>query len=312
MASCTRTVWKVLTGCQLLNLPAHTGVPASRSLPVRTFAAVKAQKKKADAEKEAKKEKRVIDDKYRHKPFGKTAWKPMDDVYILRYYPRTVHSAAEAIDMLKKFQALDFTALSQPIYIDLKLDMKLEKKKKVDPFVSTVHLPHPFKTEMNKVLVFTEDVNQAKLAQENGAVFAGGAELIQPILDDKISADFYVAVPDILPKLVLLKNKLRKKFPKGKRGSVGVDIPKMLQLFKTGHEYLVEDDCYIRTKIAMLDMPSDHIFSNLQTILVDVCSHRPASSGPFIDRAIMTSQTSEAVWFHGNDVLPKPAEDTED
>lgn len=29
-------------------------------------------------------------------------------------------------------------------------------QKKVDTFVSTVHLPHPFKTEMNKVLVFTE------------------------------------------------------------------------------------------------------------------------------------------------------------
>ncbi len=29
-------------------------------------------------------------------------------------------------------------------------------QKKVDPFVSTVHLPHPFRTEMNKVLVFTE------------------------------------------------------------------------------------------------------------------------------------------------------------
>lgn len=38
------------------------------------------------------------------------------------------------------------------------------------------------------------------------------------ILDDEISADFYVAVPDMLQKLVPLKNKLRKKFPKSKRG----------------------------------------------------------------------------------------------
>lgn len=40
------------------------------------------------------------------------------------------------------------------------------------------------------------------------------------ILDDEVSADFYVAVPDILPKLVPLKNKLRKKFPKSKRGEL--------------------------------------------------------------------------------------------
>ncbi len=52
----------------------------------------------------------------------------MDDVYILRYYPRTVYDAGDAIDMLKNFQVLDCTPPKQPVYIDLKLDMKLEKK----------------------------------------------------------------------------------------------------------------------------------------------------------------------------------------
>lgn len=70
----------------------------------------------------------VIDDKDRHKPFGKTAWAPVDDVYILRYYPRTIINAGDAIDMLKNFQQLDFTPMTQPLYIDLRLNMKLEKK----------------------------------------------------------------------------------------------------------------------------------------------------------------------------------------
>lgn len=77
---------------------------------------------------ELKKQKKVVDDKDRHKPFGKTAWAPVDDVYILRYYPRTSYDAAEAIDMLKNFQKLDFTPHEQPVYIDLRLNMKLEKK----------------------------------------------------------------------------------------------------------------------------------------------------------------------------------------
>lgn len=75
-----------------------------------------------------KKEKRIIDDKDRHKPYGKTAWTPVDDVYINRFYPRTICDAAAAIDMLKKFQLLDFTPDKQPVYIDLRLNMKLEKK----------------------------------------------------------------------------------------------------------------------------------------------------------------------------------------
>ena len=33
-------------------------------------------------------------------------------------------------------------------------------------------------------------------------------------------------------------------------GSVGVNIPKMMAMFKTGFEYQVEKDCYVRTQIA--------------------------------------------------------------
>ncbi|KAF6733656.1 39S ribosomal protein L1, mitochondrial [Oryzias melastigma] len=316
MAALRIALRKVTTACtgQLMNTsaPVCTGgsQSAARKLPVRTFAAVKAVKKdkKGDVE-EVKKEKRVMDDRDRHKPFGKTAWVPVDDVFILKYYPRTVYRAVDAIQMLKRFQVLDLTPHNQPLYIDLKLDMKLEKKKKIDPFVSTVHLPHPFKTAMNRVLVFTEDLIQAREARENGAITAGGVELIQQVLDDQISADFYLAVPEILPKLLPLKNKLRKKFPKSKRGTVSTNIPKTLELFKTGHEYLVESDCYVRTQIATLDMPSEQIFANLQTILMDVCSHRPASAGPFIERAIMASHTSEAVWVHYQDALPNTGQE---
>ncbi|KAL7390922.1 hypothetical protein ABVT39_001378 [Epinephelus coioides] len=313
MATCTRSVWKVLAGCQRQLLragaPAYTGISptAQRYLPVRTFAAVRAQKEE-DTEK-AKKPRVVIDDKDRHKPFGKTAWAPVDDVYVMRFYPQVIYDAGDAIDMLKNFQKLDFTPHNQPVYIDLRLDMKLEKKKKVDPFVNTLTLPHPFKTEMNKVLVFTEDANLVKVAQENGAMLAGGVELMQPILDDEISADFYIAVPEILPKILPLKNKLRKKFPKSRRGTVGVQISKMLELFKTGHEYMVESNCFVRTQIGTLDMPKEHIFANLQTILIDVCSHRPAKMGPFIERAIIASHTSEALRFKSEDVLPTPEEE---
>lgn len=94
------------------------------------FFSARALKKdrKEVSDEEVIKEKRVIDDTGRHKPYGKTAWAPVDDVYILRYYPRVIHDAADTIDMLKSYQVLDFTPHHQPVYIDLKLDMKMEKK----------------------------------------------------------------------------------------------------------------------------------------------------------------------------------------
>lgn len=89
---------------------------------------MKKGKKAEAAAPEVKKEKRVVNDTDRHKPFGKTAWAPVDDVYVLKHYPRTIYSADDAVELLKSYQALDFTPHDQPVYVDLKLDMKLEKK----------------------------------------------------------------------------------------------------------------------------------------------------------------------------------------
>ncbi|KFQ86378.1 hypothetical protein N337_01313, partial [Phoenicopterus ruber ruber] len=176
--------------------------------------------------------------------------KPVDDVYLTWYYERPSYDVEEAVGMLKKFQELDFTYPKQHVYINVTLDMALQKKKKVDPFASTVLLPYRFTDEMNKVLVFTENEQEAEIARENGAAVVGGVELIKWILEDEIQVDFYVAVPAIMPKLIPLRNKLRRKYPSTKRNSLGHDIPKMLQLFREGLEYMVQDERLIKTRIA--------------------------------------------------------------
>uniref|UniRef100_A0A672MQ51 Large ribosomal subunit protein uL1m n=1 Tax=Sinocyclocheilus grahami TaxID=75366 RepID=A0A672MQ51_SINGR len=254
-----------------------SSLTAHRQQSVRSYAAAK-EKKEETVEEKVVKEKQKVDDKNRHKPYGLTAWAPVDDVYMVRYYPKPVYETSVSIEMLKNFQKLDFSPENQPVYTNLRLDMKLEKKKKVDPFVSIIHLPHPFKSDINTIVVFTENPDQARIAMENGAAVAGGAELVEKILADEITADFYLAEPDIVQKLLPLKNKLRKKFPKSKRGSVGMNIPKMLALFKSGHEYMVED-IYVNTQVATLDMPKEYILENIRAIVKDVASHKPAEFG---------------------------------
>ncbi|XP_051540626.1 39S ribosomal protein L1, mitochondrial [Myxocyprinus asiaticus] len=313
MASSARSLLRVLSRCQSQFFIPRTpsvswsSLTAHRQQPVRSYAAaaakqVQKEKKEDPVQEKVVKEKRKIDDKDRHKPFGLTAWAPVDDVYMVRYYPKPVYETAMAIEMLKNFQKLDFSPENQAVYINLRLDMKLEKKKKVDPFVSTIHLPHPFKTDINKIVVFTENPDKARIAIENGATFAGGAELVEKILADEITADFYLAEPDIVQKLLPLKNKLRKKFPKSKRGSVGMNIPKMLALFKTGYEYMVED-IYVNTQVATLDMRKEYIVENIQAIVKDVASHKPAEFGPFIERAVVCSRTSEGLHIKIEEIL---------
>ncbi|TFK02846.1 trinucleotide repeat-containing protein 6C protein [Platysternon megacephalum] len=161
--------------------------------------------------------------------------------------------------------------------------------------------------------VLLQKAEEIKIAKENGAAFAGGTELIQKILDDEINADFYIAVPEIIAKLLPLKNKLRKKFPKTNRNSLGRDIPKMLELFKVGHEYMVEEENLIETRIATLDMPNEQIVANLDAIIKDVCTYRPLSYGPFVQHLIIRSSTSEGLKLNLERFLPQVEEvDKED
>ncbi|XP_055967300.1 large ribosomal subunit protein uL1m [Sorex fumeus] len=282
-------------------------------VPNRHFAAAaaatkSAKKSKKDAKGKTLDEKTVDIEKIKSYPYMEG--EPEDDVYLKRLYPRQMYEVEKAIHLLKKYQILDFTNPKQGVYLDLTLDMALGKKKKVEPFASVLGFPYPFLSEINNVVVFTGNASEVKIAEENGAAFAGGAELIQKVLDDEIKSDFYVAVPEIMPELNPLKKKLQKRFPRLSRNSIGRDIPKMLELFKTGHEIKVDEERenFLQTKIAILDMPSDQIIANLQAVINEVCRHRPLSLGPFVVRAFLRSSTSEGLLIKIEPLLPKEVE----
>ncbi|XP_060043896.1 large ribosomal subunit protein uL1m isoform X2 [Erinaceus europaeus] len=232
---------------------------------------------------------------------------PEDDVYLKRLYPRQMYEVEKAIHLLKKFQILDFTYPKQGVYLDLTLDVTLGKKKKSEPFASVVSFPYPFVSEINKVAVFTENASEIKIAEENGAAFAGGADLVQKILDDEIQPDFYVAVPEIMQELNPLRKKLKRRFPKLNRNSIGRDIPKMLELFKTGQEIKVDEEKenFLNAKIATLDMPDNQIVANMKALINEVCKHKALSLGPFVVRAFLRSSTSEGLLLKIDPLLPK-------
>ncbi|KAM5271769.1 large ribosomal subunit protein uL1m [Ctenodactylus gundi] len=288
--------------------PCSVNIPG----PFRCFASAAAAKPPWKARKGGKEEKSVgkQEDIEKIKSYPYMEGEPQDDVYLKRLYPRQIYEVEKAINLLKKYQILDFTCPKQGVFLDLTLDMTQGKKKKVEPFTSVISFPYPFASEVNKVVVFTGNASEIQIAEENGAAFAGGANLIQKILDDEIHADYYVAVPEIMPEINPLKKKLKQRFPKFTRNSIGRDIPKMLAIFKNGHEIQVDEERgnYLTTKIATLDMTSDQIAANLQAVISEVCRHRPLSLGPFVVRAFLRSSTSEGLLLKTDPLLPKEVE----
>ncbi|NWH37192.1 RM01 protein, partial [Chloropsis hardwickii] len=292
-------------GWVLPGLEQRLAVPAMVSpASARPYAAAaKAAKKEAKRSRHEKgKEKGEQKPRPRRQPLMS---KPVDDVYLTWLYRRPSYELEQAVGMLKRFQELDFTHPKQFVYINVFLDMALQKKKKVDPFSSAVTLPHRFTDEVKKVLVFTENEQEAEVAREHGAAIVGGVELIKWILEDEIQADFYLAVPAIIPKLIPLRNKLRQKYPSTRRNSLGSDIPKMLQFFRECHEYMVEGESVIKTRIARLDMPTEHIIANLKAIIHDICTFKPANFDPIVQRLVIRSSTSEGLLLNLDGILPQ-------
>ncbi|CAD7676570.1 unnamed protein product [Nyctereutes procyonoides] len=107
-----------------------------------------------------------------------------DEIYLKRLHPRQLYDVEIANCLLKTFQNLDFTNPKQSISFDLTLDMVPGKKKNGEPLANVLR-----------------NASEIKIAEENGAA----------ILDDEIQSDFYVAVPEIMPKLNPLKKKMEKK-----------------------------------------------------------------------------------------------------
>ncbi|KAM4899655.1 large ribosomal subunit protein uL1m isoform 1-T2 [Sylvia borin] len=303
-AHSARCLWRALAprcGWVLPGLEHRLAIPAALSpAAARPYAAAA-----KDAKKDAR---RSRQEKVKEKPRPRRPplmTKPVDDVYLTWLYRRPSYQLEQAVGMLKRFQELDFTHPKQFVYINVFLDMALQKKKKVDPFSSSVSLPHRFTDEVNKVLVFTENVQEAEVAREHGAAIVGGVELMKWILEDEIQADFYVAVPAIIPKLIPLRNKLKRKYPSTRRNSLGSDIPKMLQFFRECHEYTVQDENIIKTRIARLDMPTEHIIANLKTIIHDICTFKPSNFDPIVQKLVIRSSTSEGLLLNLDGILPQ-------
>ncbi|XP_044536070.1 39S ribosomal protein L1, mitochondrial isoform X2 [Gracilinanus agilis] len=285
MAASTSCFWRVFLQYQrqcLSRMIYNTSIAScivNVQAAKRYYVAEKPAKKGKKGSKVQTKDEKTIDIE-KLKTYCYMEGEPEDDVYLKRLFPRQIYEVEKAVNLLKRFQILDYSNPKQGIYLDLTLDMALEKKKKE---------------------------SEIKIAEENGAAFAGGSVLIQKILDDEIQADFYVSVPEMMPALQPLRRKLKKRFPRLSQNSVNHDIVKMLEFFKTGHEIVVDEERgnFLSTQIALLDMPTDQIAANLQVVLTEVCRQKPQSSGPFVVRAFIRSSTSEGLLLKIEHLLPQ-------
>ena len=150
-----------------------------------------------------------------------------------------------------------------------------------------------------RVLVFAKGTKLDE-AQEAGADFVGGEELLPRIQNDGwLDFDVVVATPDMMGVVGRLGRVLGPKglMPNPKAGTVTMDVAKAIADIKAGKiEYRLDKSNIIHVPIGKASFTNEQILENFQTLMGAVIKARPAAvKGAFLKNVTLASTMGPGV-----------------
>ena len=144
-----------------------------------------------------------------------------------------------------------------------------------------------------RVLVVTKG-DKIKAAQEAGADFVGGEEMIEKIKTENwFGFDVMIATPDMMGIVGRIGRILGPKglMPNPKSGTVTMDVAKAVQDTKAGKvEYRVDKTAIIHCPVGKASFEADKLTENLRTLMEAIIKAKPAAAkGAYIKSAVLSS-----------------------
>jgi len=196
------------------------------------------------------------------------------------------HSIEEAVPLMQKVK---FAKFDETVEIAMRLGVD---PKHADQMVrGTVVLPHGL-GKTKRVLAIA-GADKQKDAQQAGADFVGGEELVEKIQGGWIDFDAVVATPDMMRAVGKLGKVLgpRGLMPNPKTGTVTPDIAKAVKEIKAGKvEFRVDKTGIIHAGIGKVSFPSQSLIENAHALVDSVVRAKPsAAKGKFLRSVTMSS-----------------------
>jgi len=192
----------------------------------------------------------------------------------------------EATELLKKVKFAKFDET-----VDLVLNMGVDPKHSDQMVRGTVVLPHGL-GKSKRVLVIASG-EKVKEAQDAGADFVGGEDMVLKIQEGWTDFEAVIATPDMMRSAGKLGKVLgpRGLMPNPKTGTVTFDVAKAVNEIKAGKvEFRLDKTAIIHSPIGKVSFDASKLTENAQALLAAVLKARPASAkGKYIKKVTLTS-----------------------
>jgi len=185
-----------------------------------------------------------------------------------------LHTPAEALQTVRQAA---FAKFDETLEVSLRLGVN---PKHADQMVrGTVVLPHG--TGKTKRVLVVAGGDKAKEAQEAGADFAGGPEMVKKIQEGWMDFDAVIATPDMMREVGKLGKILgpRGLMPNPKAGTVTFEVGTAVHEIKAGKvEFRVDRTAIVHVAVGKLSFQDNQLLENLQALVQAVVRAKPAAA----------------------------------
>ncbi|OHB34450.1 MAG: 50S ribosomal protein L1 [Planctomycetes bacterium GWA2_40_7] len=198
----------------------------------------------------------------------------------------------EAVSVLKTFKKTKFDET-----VDMVMKLSVDPKHSDQIVRGTFSLPKGIGKEV-RVVVFASG-DKIKLAQEAGAVEAGGDDLLKKVEEGWLDFDVAISTPDMMGKVGKLGRVLgpQGKMPSPKSGTVTNDIQNAVKEFKEGKiEYRTDSGGNVHVPVGKTSFSDEDLVENIKSFIKHIIRNKPpAAKGTFVQKIFISSSMSPSV-----------------